>query len=68
MSHGINVKPFPTIFWLCCPKLKNRISNEVRKLLVIKNNIKLTMGCNATWINRETDELKTITQTVKQQL
>ena len=27
MSHGINIKPFPTIFWLCCPKLKNRISD-----------------------------------------
>ena len=49
------------------PKLKNRIYNEVRKLLVIKNNIKLTMGCNSTWliIDKETDESKSITHTVK---
>jgi hypothetical protein len=40
------------------PKLKTRIYNEARKLLVIKNNIKLTMGCNATFIKNKKDDNK----------
>ena len=49
------------------PKLRNIIIKESRKLLVITNNIKLTMGCNSTWliIDKETDESKSITHTVK---
>ena len=31
------------------PKLRSRIYSESKKLLIIKNNIKLTMGCNATF-------------------
>ena len=49
------------------PKLGNRIYIESRKLLIIKNNINLTMGCNVSWkiLNKETNEEKFINQTVK---
>ena len=49
------------------PKLRSRIISETRKLLVIKNNIKLTMGCNVSWkiITKDTNESKFINQTVK---
>ena len=49
------------------PKLRNKILNETRKLLMIKNNIKLTMGMKATWIrfDKETGETESLTQPVK---
>ena len=49
------------------PKLRNIIYAETRKLLIIKNNIKLTIGCYATFmkLNKETDTIEKITQTVK---
>ena len=49
------------------PKLRNKILNETRKLLIIKNNIKLTMGMKATWIrfDKETGETESLTQPVK---
>ena len=41
------------------PKLRNIIYEETRKLLIIKNNIKLTIGCNATFAiqNKETGNI-----------
>ena len=34
------------------PKLRKRIYEESRKLLIIKNNIKITIGCNATFMKK----------------
>lgn len=39
------------------PKLKNKIYNEARKLMTIKNkNIKLIMGCHSTWKKKSKDK------------
>jgi hypothetical protein len=45
------------------PKLKDRVIIEARKLMTIKNNIKIVIGVNSTWIHKE--ENKDITQIVK---
>ncbi len=49
------------------PRLRKRIYEERRKLLIIKNNIKLTIGCYATFmkLDKETDTIEKITQPVK---
>ena len=49
------------------PKLRTRIYEESGKLLIIKNNIKITIGCNATFMkqNTETGNIVKITQNVK---
>ena len=48
-------------------ELRKRIYEESRKLLIIKNNIKITIGCNATFMkqNTETGNIVKITQNVK---
>ncbi|NDB82316.1 MAG: hypothetical protein EB127_06190, partial [Alphaproteobacteria bacterium] len=44
------------------PKLKDRVINEARKLMTIKNNIKLILGVNSTWSHPIYDD---VTQPVK---
>jgi hypothetical protein len=56
-------KPYDVDFRSLYAKIRDRIYNEARKIMTIKNNIKLAMGVSSTWTHKDLGDVKQPVQT-----